>query len=233
MRKKIAIIPARSGSKGLPNKNILNICGKPMLAFTIEAAQKSNQFSKIIVSTDSPVYKEIAENYGALADMRRSALAGDDATTYMVVEDLLGRLRTDMDYFVLLQPTSPMRTDRHIQEACELFEKNMRQFDFLVSMQEAKFPAVLVKPIGDDQSLQYFNTDFSAYKRQTYQEYSPNGALYMAKPEAYLRQKHFFGKRSLAYIMDKPDSVDVDDEIDYALVCLLMQKRFGQKQARV
>ena len=223
--KKIAVIPARSGSKGLADKNIIDICHKPLMAYTIEAALKSNFFDAVIVSTDSFKYKEIAEKYGATVYIRSEELANDTATTYAVLEDLLHRLPYCIDYFVLLQPTSPMRTEKHIREACELFERNMRNFDFLVSVKEAEFPSALVRRIDSDKSLKYFDTDFSAYRRQNYKEYSPNGALYIAKPDAYFRQKHFFGAKSLAYIMNKFASVDIDDRLDYELACILMKKR--------
>lgn len=226
--KKIAVIPARSGSKGLENKNIIDICGKPLMSYTIEAALKSNCFDDVIVSTDSLKYKEIAEKYGATVYLRSKELSNDTATTYAVLEDLLHRIPYNLDYFVLLQPTSPMRTEKHICEACELFEENRQDFDFLVSVKEAEFPSFLVRPVAKDKSLKYFDTDFSLYRRQKYKEYSPNGAIYIAKSDAYLRQKHFFGAKSLSFIMNKYDSADIDDELDYELACILMKNRSKQ-----
>ena len=147
--KRIAIIPARSGSKGLKNKNIIDVCGKPLMAYTIE--------------------------------------------------DLLSRINCKINYFVLLQPTSPLRTEKHIQEAVDLFERQMDKYDFLVSVKEAEHGSVLVKPIKGDGSLKYFDTDFSNYRRQDYKEYSPNGAIFIGKPDQYLQKKHFFGEKSLAW----------------------------------
>ena len=117
----------------------------------------------------------------------------------MVLENILGKLG-DIDYFVLLQPTSPLRNEVHIKEAVQLFEKKLDEFDFLVSVKEAEHASVLVKPIDESLSLKYFDTDFSKYRRQGFKEYSPNGAIFIAKPDAYLEQKHFFGKKSLGYI---------------------------------
>ena len=121
MKNIVAIIPARAGSKGLKNKNIIDLCGKPLMAYAIEAALKSEVFSRVIVSTDSERYAEIAKDYGAEVMMRDEELASDTATTYMVVENILKKLG-DMDYFVLLQPTSPLRNEEHIREAVQLFE---------------------------------------------------------------------------------------------------------------
>lgn len=223
MKNIVAIIPARAGSKGLKNKNIIDLCGKPLMAYAIEAALKSEVFSRVIVSTDSERYAEIAKDYGAEVMMRDEELASDMATTYMVVENILKKLG-DMDYFVLLQPTSPLRNEEHIREAVQLFEERKETFDFLVSVKEAEHASVLVKPIEEDMSLKHFDTDFSAYRRQGYKEYSPNGAIFIAKPDAYLEQKHFFGERSVGYIMDKYSSADIDDQIDYELAKVLMMR---------
>ena len=216
--KKIAIIPARSGSKGLKDKNILDLCGKPLIAYSIEAALQTEVFDRVIVSTDSEHYAEIAREYGAEVMMRGEKLSDDKATTFMVLEDILkNRLTEPIDYFVLLQPTSPLRNSRHIKEAIEKFESKKDAFDFLVSMKESEHAKVLVNPIDDDESLKYFDTDFSNYRRQGYKDYSPNGAIFIAKPDAYLEQKHFFGANSLAYIMSSKDSVDIDNAYDLML----------------
>lgn len=223
--RRIAIIPARSGSKGLKDKNIIDVCGKPLMAYSIEAASESGIFERIIVSTDSQRYGEIALQYGAEVMYRGEKLSNDSASTYMVIEDLLGRLHAVIDYFVLLQPTSPLRNARHIREAAEKFEGKMDDFDFLVSVKEAEHSSVLVKPIGDDGSLKYFDADFSNYRRQAFKEYSPNGAVFIGKPDKYLTQKHFFGPRSMAYIMSQYDSIDIDNEVDYEIACLCMKKQ--------
>ena len=223
--KKIAIIPARSGSKGLKDKNIIDLFGKPLLAYSIEAAQKSNCFDRIIVSTDSNRYGEISKKFGAEVIYRGESLSNDTATTYMVIVDLLEHFDANIDYFMLLQPTSPLRNEKHIYEAIDIFEKNYNKFDFLVSVSESEYPSVLVKPIEEDMSLKYFNTDFSNYRRQKYKEYSPNGAIFIGKPKEYFIRKHFFGEKSIAYIMNREDSVDIDNIIDYELVKILMRER--------
>lgn len=213
--KKIAIIPARSGSKGLKDKNIIDLCGKPLIAYTIEAAIQSGEFDRVIVSTDSEHYADISRQYGAEIMMRGEALSNDKATTYMVLEDILkNRLSEPIDYFVLLQPTSPLRNATHVKEAVAKFENRFNDFDFLVSMKESEHAKVLVNPIDEDESLKYFDTDFSNYRRQGYKDYSPNGAIFMAKTEAYLERKHFFGAKSIAYVMSTEDSVDIDGALD-------------------
>lgn len=223
--KKIAIIPARSGSKGLKDKNIIDLCGKPLIAYTIEAAVKSGAFDRVIVSTDSEEYGKISMNYGSEVMYRDEHLSDDKATTYMVLEDMFKKIEDSFDYFVLLQPTSPMRTSQHICEAMAQFEEKYDRYDFLVSVKEAEHGSVLVKPIEEDNSLKHFDTDFSNYRRQAYKEYSPNGAIFIGKPASYLKQKHFFGANSLAYFMNEFDSVDIDNELDYELAKICMKKR--------
>ena len=191
--KKIAIIPARSGSKGLKDKNIIKVCGKPLMSYSIEAAINSKCFDKVIVTTDSEKYAEIAKKYGAEVILRGERLSNDNATSYMVIEDVI--------------------------------HKQSNDFDFLVSVKEAENTADLIKPIDSDESLKYFDRDFSNYRRQSFKEYSPNGAIFIGKKEQYLQQKHFFGARSIAYIMNQIDSIDIDTELDYELACICMKKR--------
>lgn len=226
--KKIAIIPARSGSKGLKDKNIINLCGKPLMAYTIEAALKIDEFDRVIVSTDSERYADIARQYGADVMMRGESLSNDEATTFMVIEDILNNRihESSIDYFVLLQPTSPLRNAKHLKEAIDKFESHFNDFDFLVSMKEAEHAKVLVNTIDEDESLKYFDTDFSNYRRQGYKDYSPNGAIFMAKPQAYLERKHFFGEKSLSYLMSAEESVDIDDALDLEIAKILIKEQY-------
>lgn len=223
---RIAIIPARSGSKGLKDKNIIDLCGKPLIAYSIEAAIQSGLFEHVIVSTDSERYAEISRLYGAEVMMRGEMLSNDKATTYMVLEDILkNRLTEPVDYFVLLQPTSPLRNARHIKEAVEKFEIKISDFDFLVSVKESEHAKVLVNPIDEDGSLKYFDLDFSNYRRQGYKDYSPNGAIFIGKPDAYLKQKHFFGAKALSYVMTAEDSVDIDGALDLIVAQAILSMR--------
>ena len=222
---KIAIITARSGSKGLKNKNIIELCGKPMMNYSIEAALQAEKFDRVIVSTDSEAYGELANEAGAEVVYRGENVSNDTASTFMVIEDLFNKIDTNFDYFMLLQPTSPLRNSKHVKEAIELFESRINEFDFLVSVKEAEHNRLLVNPIEEDLSLKHFDTDFANYRRQSYKDYSPNGAIFIGKPKAYMNRKHFFGARSIAYRMTAFDSVDVDTELDYRFAQLCMEER--------
>ena len=219
--KKIAIIPARSGSKGLKDKNIRKLCGKPLLVYSIEAALNAGIFDCVILSTDSKQYASVAADYNIKIMYRDETLSGDDTSTYDVVKDLLSRLEEKYDYFTLLQPTSPMRDENHIKEAVQLFENQYDKFDFLVSVKKAEFTS------SEDNSLKFFCDDFSNYKRQLYNEYSPNGAIFIGKTDKYIEHKHFYGSRSLAYKMNDFDSVDIDTILDYELAKICMRKKLS------
>ncbi len=220
--RKIAIIPARSGSKGLPNKNILMLSDKHLIGYTIEAAVKSDYFDEVIVSTDSEYYGAIATSYGANVMYRNEELSNDNATTASVILDLLNKV--SCDYFVLLQPTSPFRDENHIKEAMDLFEKNYSEYDFLVSMCESDKSSELIKPIFNN-NLGEYDLDYSNYRRQNSKEYYPNGAIFIAKKESYKISKHFFGPKSFAYIMDKESSIDIDTILDFEIAISIMQKK--------
>lgn len=232
---KIAIIPARSGSKGLPNKNILNLCGKPMIAWTIESAIKSKKFARIIVTTDSEQYGVLSQQYGAEVIYRSKELSDSNASTYDVIQDLLKKIDIEnIDYFMLLQPTSPLRNERHIEEAINLFEENFEKFDTLVSVKKASKSSDLIQPIDSSMSLKSFDKDFSKYKRQQCIEYEPNGAIFISKIESYLKVKHFFGEQGIAYIMDNESSIDIDDKLDFELAnIVLLNKNKEQKDSEI
>ena len=222
--KKIAIIPARSGSKGLPNKNILMLGNKPLIAYTIEAALKSKEFERIIVSTDSLEYKYIAEKFGAEVFMRSEDLANDKASSFVVIEDVLKRINDEINYFVLLQVTSPFRNENHIKESINLFENNFNKYNYLVSMQKSDKSSSLINPIYDN-TLKEYSIDYSNYSRQKYDEYHPNGAIFIGKVGEYLKQKHFFGEKSIAYFMNREDSIDIDDSLDFEIAITILNKK--------
>ncbi len=215
--RKIAIITARSGSKGLPNKNILMVDGKPLLAYSIESALEAKVFDEIILSTDSQEYIDLLSHYPITFRKRPERLALDTSSSFEAIEDVLLQDYGKCDYFVLLQPTSPLRKVEQIREVCNTFENNYSKFDYLVSVSNAHKISVLVKSIGEDGSMKNFG--FESHKqvnRQNYApEYSPNGVYFLAKSKEYLIEKNFYGSRSMAYFMSKQDSIDIDDRDDF------------------
>ena len=212
----LAFIPARGGSKRLPNKNLLNLAGKPLVAWTIEAAKKSQYVHDIILSSDDDRILEIGRDYGITALKRPDYLATDEAKTVDVVMYHLNQIFFQPDFIILLQPTSPLRTSKHIDEAIEyLYNKNA---DAVISVCEIDHPVEWCNILPEDGSLANFiQKEFLNLRSQDLpKRYKINGALYIIKTEKFLKEKTFFLQENIyAYIMDKFSSIDIDDEFDF------------------
>ena len=151
----IAIIPARSGSKGLKDKNIKDLNGKPLIAYTIEAARNSKIFDEIIVSTDSEKYAQISKEFGAKVPFLRSSQnSSDKAGSWDVVNEVLSKLYEKYDVVVLLQPTSPLRTGIHIKEAIDLFFE--KAADTVCSVCETPHPIFWCNTLDENLSMKDF-----------------------------------------------------------------------------
>ncbi|MBB6714603.1 cytidylyltransferase domain-containing protein [Clostridium gasigenes] len=225
-KKILAIIPARSGSKGLKDKNIKLLNGKPLIAYTIGAAINSNVFEDVIVSTDSVKYADISKEYGAdVPFLRGESLASDIATTEAVVIDTIEKLKLinkEYDYFVILQPTSPLRDSNNIKEAIDLLLDN--DLKSVVSVSKAEHSLTIYNTLKEDLSLEGFLKKSDNKRRQeldTY--YRINGAIYIIETNEYLINKNFYGERSRAYIMDNKDSIDIDNDLDFKIAELLLK----------
>lgn len=228
--KKVAIITARSGSKGLVDKNMLMVYGKPLLAYTIENALDSGVFDEVILTTDSEEYIEMLSSYPITMYRRPDHAASDTATSYDTLYDVIDSLSLaeKYDYFVLLQPTNPMRLVEHTVDICRKFEAGADRYDFAASVSVSSKPLVLLHPIDSDGAMSEWDIDYSTYRRQNYPvEYGPNGLYFIAKIKEYLVQKHFYGARSMAYIIDKKYAVDIDDrdDFEYFYFRIAQQKR--------
>lgn len=221
----IAIIPARSGSKGLKDKNIKLLNGKPLLAYTIEAAVNSGIFDKVFVSTDSEKYAEIASSYGAEAyPLRPPELSTDTVGSLSVIRYLLENETKEWDTFCLLQPTSPLRTAKHIQEAYHLFES--KEADSVVSLVKSDKSPNIINKINENGTIENFiKINQKTYTRQAEEFYLPNGAIFIANVKKFLLSEDFYGEYSYPYVMDKQSSIDIDDIYDFKLVELMEEEK--------
>ena len=211
----LAIIPARGGSKRLPRKNILDLCGKPLISWSIEAALKSKYISKVVVSSDDEEILNISSNFGADILKRPYELANDTATTFDAIKHTINNLEK-YDYIVLLQPTSPLRNEKHIDEAIELLEE--KQADAIVSVCEMDHSPLWSNTLPKDGNMRGFLREEILNKRSQDLEkyYRLNGAVYICKTDKLLENKSFFLKDNIfAYIMDRKSSIDIDEEIDF------------------
>ena len=214
----IAVITARSGSKGLKDKNIKDLKGKPLMAYTIEAALQSGIFDCVHVSTDSEQYAEIARAYGAEVPFLRDAkLATDTAGTWDVVRTVVEKYKDagkEFDTVTLLQPTSPLRDAEDVKKAFELFAQ--KQADSVISVCEVEHSPKICNTLGEDNSMNGFIDTTIVGRRQdlgTY--YRINGAIYIQKTEILMKRLNLYGEKSFAYIMSKEHSVDIDDAFDF------------------
>lgn len=209
----VAIIPARGGSKGIPNKNIVDICGLPMIAYTINAALNSNIFNQVVVTTDNQDIKNVALSYGAYVIDRPSHLAQDNSSSLDAVEHALKYIieqDNTFTHFALLQPTSPLRNEQHIIEAFDVYRS--KNANSLVSVNLSAVPPqkTLVEINGQITPLTNLN-DLTQNRQNLPKSYHPNGAIYISKIDNFLKDKNLFSDPLSIYTMDEQSSIDVDN----------------------
>ncbi|MBE5851343.1 MAG: acylneuraminate cytidylyltransferase family protein [Lachnospiraceae bacterium] len=224
----LAIIPARSGSKGLINKNIKLLNGKPLIAYSIEAAIESKQFSTVMVSTDSEEYAEIARLYGAEVPFLRSEhTSSDTASTWDTVREVLSnyqKMQRTYDTFCVLQPTSPLRNALDIGQAYNLFSE--KDATAIISMCEMDHPLAWCGELDENYSLNGFMNCGNGKQRQNEKNcYRLNGALYILDVLSFLENPFLYREGAYAYIMSRERSIDIDTELDFRLAEFLMQNR--------
>jgi len=226
--KNLAIIPARSGSKGLIDKNIKMLNGKPLMAYTIMAAINSEEFDEVMVSTDSPRYAQIAKEYGAKVPFLRSAeTSSDSASSWAMVEEVLGKYRElgrEFDSFCILQPTSPLREASDIKAAYKLYKEQAELA--VVSVCEAEHSPLWCGQLPDNKEFVGFIDPGAIKQRQAGGKfYRLNGAIYIVNIDKFKEDKFLYQKGSYAYVMDQGRSIDIDNEWDFDLAEYCIKRR--------
>lgn len=215
-KKILALIPARGGSKGIKRKNIIDVCGKPLLAYSIEAAAKSSYVDDVVVTTDDPEIADTAVKWGAEVPFLRPAeYASDtaksiDAVLHAVRE--LKRQGREYDILVLLQPTQPLRTAEDIDRALDCFLEY--QMQGLVSVCEVEEHPILMRTIGADGRLERVLSCGSTVRRQDMPAfYKVNGCIYINAVKE-LSETTSFNDNPIPYVMDRKRSIDIDSYED-------------------
>lgn len=226
--KVLAIIPARSGSKGIKDKNIRELNGKPLIAYTIEVARESEIFEDIVVSTDSEKYAEISKEYGAIVPfLREENLSTDTASSLDVILDVLEKMEKlgkKYETLILLQPTSPLRTVEDLKEAYNLYLKN--KANAVVSVCEMEHSPLWSNTLPLDNKMDGFLKNIGNKNRQQLDKYYRiNGAIYISNVEYFKRYKDFYYENSYAYIMSRENSIDIDEEIDFKIAEYLIKEK--------
>lgn len=234
--KTLAIIPARGGSKGIPKKNIIPLMGKPLIQYTIEAAQESANIDKVFLSSDSAEIIAIGKQLNLNCKyIRPDHLADDQANTVDVVLDALQWLETNEDYIpdtiLLLQPTSPLRSSKDIDNAIELFiQKNKK---CLVSVHEmAEHPYECVQNIYEDDWSYVAKQSKNATRRQDYKKgfYYINGAIYMTNVHFFKKEKVFIKEKNTSfYVMPSERGIDIDEYYHLDIANALLRKGFDDE----
>lgn len=231
-KKVLAVIPARGGSKGLPGKNIRPLCGKPLIAWTIEQAEACSLIDTIFVSTDSPEIAAVSEQYGVpVPFLRPAALSTDTATSVDVLLHVLACLEVEQkyfDYIILLEPTSPLRRSEDITEALAALASSEKAESIVgVCKTEGQNPAFLVTL--SQGFLRPFSGEFvdgvvPAVRRQDAQDvYFFEGSLYISLVSSLKKRKSFYHEKTLPWTVEKWQSFEIDDEYDFHIVESIMQ----------
>ncbi len=234
MSKVVAIIPARGGSKGIPGKNILPIAGKPLIAWTIHAAQRAQSIDRIIVSTDDEEIANVAKAYGEDPPFQRPAhLATDCAAANDVILHAIEFLQKQGEHFdrvILLQPTSPLRTSKDIDDALSLMD--VKHADSVIGVSLVSEPPQWMQRFNEDGIIKdYFPELEKPLNRQDLNvPYIVNGAIYITSMKQFQTTKHISSGIIAGYIMSKDRAVDIDEEIDFKLAELLLKEKIGWEE---
>ncbi len=227
-KKIIVIIPARAGSKGIPNKNLIDLNGKPLIQYSIDVAKNSKYIDKVLVSTDGKEIADAAEKLGAYVPfLRPTELANDTAKTIDAIYYTKCWLQENSEYYdsiVLLQPTSPFRTSEEVDEAIETYYK---QQEDLVSVSEVEEHPILMRTINEDNVLIPLLDIKSDVRRQDFAKYYVvDGNIYINDFNK-LTSKTSFNDNKIAFV-SKTAHIDIDtwDDLEYARHC--MKNRYKQ-----
>lgn len=224
----IAIIPARAGSKGLPGKNTRPLCGKPLIAWSIESALNARHVDEVLVSTDGDEIARVAAQFGAQVPFRRPAeLATDTATTFSAVEHALGHyngLGRRFDLVVLLEPTSPLRENTDIDRMLERMAAHWDRFDAIVSIGEVREHPSIMKRLRGEEIEPYCRELARTTRRQdNAPAYFPYGVAYIVKATTLLEEKTFYAKRCTYHIVNRYQGYEIDDLHDFLCVEAVMK----------
>lgn len=231
----LAIIPARGGSKGLPRKNIRVLAGNPLIVWTIEQAKKSKYIDKVIVSTEDKEIAKISKKYGAeVPFLRPKELATDSSPTIDTIIHALNWFEEREEYFdivVLLEPTSPLRKKDDLDNAIELFIKNIDKADSLVSVGEVHLEnPYIMKTIENGYVKSFIEINENIYQRQQLPKvYFPYGVVYLSKTDTLKKYKTFYQEKTTPYFIERWQNYEIDDLYDFIVVEAILKNKSEKK----
>lgn len=227
----LGVIPARSGSKGVKNKNIKKLGKYPLIYYTIKQSLNSGIFDNLIISTDSKKYLKIAEKYGVSSPfIRPSNLSLDKSlaidTIYHSIKKCESFYKIKYDLVCMLQPTSPFRESNDFYKILNIFKKNFKKCDSVLSVTDVdNYHPYKMKIIRSNKLFDYKKWHTENPPRQSLPKtYIVNGAFYFFKRDQFIKNKSFKGKTSIPYIMPKEKSINIDNNLDFSLSEIYLKK---------
>ena len=219
----LAVVPARGGSRGIPHKNIVKVKGKELITYTLDAARASKYIDKIIVSTDDSSIGEVALREGAEVLNRPKELAQDTSRTIDVLLHVVEKMDECFDYLVLLQPTQPLRTALHIDEALEMMIDN--QYPSLLSISPARNHPLLLRRMDPEGKLTSMLPCQSTVRRQDFPDYYVvNGAIYINRIRD-LTAETSLNDNLYGYEMPSEFDLDIDEQRDLLVLEALLENK--------
>ena len=225
-KRSLAIIPARGGSKGLPGKNLREMNGKPMIAWTIEQANNSELLDRAIVTTDSEEIAEVAAKWGGdVPFIRPSHLAQDDSAMIGALEHALQSVDEEYDIILLLEPTSPLRNSHDIDRGIMLLVDNWDTHDSIVSLGEVQLENPEICKLVESERVVPYNKESRkiTYRQQLEKVYFPYGVLYGSKTSTISKYEGFYQDRTLPMFIDRWQNYEVDDRCDFICIDAIMK----------
>ncbi len=222
----LCIIPARGGSKRIPRKNVAELCGKPLIAYTIEAALRSGLFGAVVVSTDDAEIASVSRRYGAEVMDRSSRLSGDRATVIDVCLDVVARCKKQGRRFrrlCILLPTSPLRDADDLRAAFRKFSKSSA--NALMAVTTYAIPPFWALKEEKGFLVPYFGQDCMVRSQDLPEVFVDNGAIYLFDMGAFMKEKRFYCSKLVAFRMPREKSVDVDTPADLSMAGFFLRQR--------
>lgn len=225
--KYLVVIPARGGSKGIPHKNIYKVAGKPLLEYTIECMLGVKYDGDLVVSTEDEMIAEVARHYEGVTIIKRPyKLATDNSKTEEALIHALTQMREmynrQYDAVITLQPTSPLRTSKTIQQFITYFENNLENYDALLTLSENRSD---FWKKGNDGNYERLFPEAPRRRQEREPLYVENSAIYVTTTESLLETNSVLGRRVNGFVIDEQEAVDINEFIDIALAeSLILQK---------
>ncbi|EAJ7017796.1 pseudaminic acid cytidylyltransferase [Campylobacter upsaliensis] len=222
--KSLCIIPARGGSKRIPRKNIIDFCGKPLIAYSIENALNSGIFDKVIVSSDDEEILQVARDFGAEALMREKELSDDFSSSSEVIKSVVQKFEAKYENICCLYATAPLLNEKILKEAYGEFIKG--DFSFLFGAVEFDYPIQRAFYLREKRVYMFDESQYFVRSQDLEKAYHDAGAFYFGKKEAWLKEEMIFTPNSSVYLLPRNLVCDIDtpQDLEFAKKLLMLNK---------